>query len=431
MSTPGLLSVILKKKGTGPTMSKTVSDDELEKLPHLLQDPTENLTTKATLITAFLMLENLPSEAKFLEDLIKNHTSIVPKDLHFLLSKTPNSEFESMILKVIGHTDLTYDEMTIGMTHVLSQDTPDYLKACFLEAERLKRETIDENISALDICQAHSTHWIAKVPRIIDLSVAYDGFNRTPCVWIAVAPVLASLGWPCVLHGVDEVSPKRGVNAFKVLQAGGHDPIQAIEKTISAIENPTIGWGYVDQRISSPTLYKLKKLRQDMIKRPILATIEKLLKPIRGTQETLTVTSYTHPPYRDKMITLCRHHSPDRFAIVRGVEGSIQLPTDRRAPLIVYNGKEVSEDFSRPDGYETEKYIDDPNLPLSGQLSYQWCVEGLSGTHPWATPWIKYLAGVILSQFSDKPSEEIQLDIKKSIDSGDALRHFHNQKQSV
>ena len=417
------LIAILKKKGTGPTMSKTLSEEELIELTQLMANPDANITTKATLLTAFLMLENTPEEATWLSQFSKDYKSNLPTELHWLIEKTSSTPFESLTQKVISHQDLSYEEMTWGMEQVLDSATPNLQKAAFLEAERLKRENMDENIAALDVCQNISTSIKTDIPILIDLAVAYDGLGRTPCVWVATAAVLAALGYPTVLHGVDEVSPKRGVTPHKLLKCAGQDPLITPDQAIARLHNPDIGWTYIDQYHSSPDLHDLKILRKEMVERPILATIEKLLQPIQGKKETITITSYTHPPYKEKMIQLLKHNRQDRFLLIRGVEGSIQLPTDRRAPAISRTNDTITDDFVRPEDYETDKY---PDGPITSEESLTWCIEGLKGTHPYATPWISYLAHTILSQVKLDNSPDLKAKIKAVLESGKALNHFQN-----
>ena len=81
------LIAILKKKGTGPTMSKTLSEEELIELTQLMANPDANITTKATLLTAFLMLENTPEEATWLSQFSKDYKSNLPTELHWLIEK--------------------------------------------------------------------------------------------------------------------------------------------------------------------------------------------------------------------------------------------------------------------------------------------------------------------------------------------------------
>ena len=411
---------ILKKKGTGPTMSKSLSSEELNSLTNLMKDRNANITTKATLLTAFLMLENTEEESKWFSHFLTIYPDNLPSELHWLLKKTSTTPFEALILKVIDHHDLSYQEMTWAIEQVLNPAIPNIQKAAFLEAERLKRETLDENKAALNACLQTTISTQTDIPVLIDLSVAYDGLSRTPCVWVAVAALLASLGYPCVLHGVDEVSPKRGINAYKILSAAGIDPLVSVSQAITRLTTPSIGWAYIDQSQTNPALYALNQLRKDMVKRPIIATIEKLLQPIKG-RETITVTSYTHPPYKDKMVQLLYLSSPSRFLLLRGVEGSIQLPTDRRAPAISWVNSTLSDDFVRPDRYETDKY---PDGPTTAAESLHWCYEGLKGNHPYATPWISYLAHTILTQLHLEPPTTVYQKIETALKSGKAISQF-------
>ena len=71
-----------------------------------------------------------------------------------------------------------------------------------------------------------------------------------------------------------------------------------------------------------------------MVKRPVLATIEKLC-PVFIAQHNSIVTGYTHPPYKEKSIQLCSDGSDyQKYVIVRGTEGSSEINPNKRTRII-------------------------------------------------------------------------------------------------
>ncbi len=397
---------LLKKKGTGPTMSKSLWGTDFLTLESGFHSSEISLTTKATMFTALLTLPPNPEEAKWLQTAI----AFLPTELQAFLS--PSKElFLGLTQKAIRHENLSESEFILALDFLFDPKTPEYLKGAFLEAERLKRETLVENNACYEYFWNKSQRWETKVPVLVDLSLAYDGMNRHPLIALLVAPLLASVGIPCVLHGLDDVAPKKGINPFKILKAAGKNPLR---NPLEDIENPDIGWGYIDQSLSFPELYALKKMRSDMVKRPILATMEKLLQPIRAKNGNLLVTGYTHPPYKDMLFNVLRthNHSP-QFLILRGQEGSIQLPLDRRAPFAHSDG---SSDYVRPPK-EYPKTEPDRDITVEESLE-----AGLKALHQdgMERDYLSYLAQVIIEKFNLRPNSNF--DFHK------ALNHWDNLK---
>lgn len=79
------LEELLKKKGIGPEGSKSMKIDELNELVHLFQDSAISLTTKATILTALLMLPPTEVEAAWLMNFKKKHTEILPSPLFIFI----------------------------------------------------------------------------------------------------------------------------------------------------------------------------------------------------------------------------------------------------------------------------------------------------------------------------------------------------------
>ena len=111
--------------------------------------------------------------------------------------------------------------------------------------------------------------------------------------------------------------------------------------------DPTLGWAYVDQSRYAPGLHDLVELRQRMVKRSVITTVEVLARPIVGRNKTHFVTGYVHKPYPPVYADLARHAGFDSALIVRGVEGGI-IPSLRQAgKYFAYTdgGEEIGHDI--------------------------------------------------------------------------------------
>ena len=340
---------LVKKKGTGKTMSKHLSADDIDFVFTHLKSPDIPLAMRATLLTAWIMLDPTPDEARGLRQLNAGLEDHVPNDLHFLFDDTPTHFIDTQIQQLIQHNALTRSALTDCLGMVCQQSIPDYKCAALFESLRLKEETFEENCAVYDVFRQQSQSLHIEIPLLIDMASAYDGFNRHYFLQPFVAALLSSVGIPCLLHGVHEVSPKNGMNTHKILLRANKNPLKSLASVANDLMNPSIGWGYVDQSVYCPPLHDLIPMRLAMVKRPVLATIEKWLQPISATQ-TICLTGFTHPPYKQKTIDLVHYGGLySKLILVRGVEGSTLLPHDRRTPWIVSDQQnEPTVDFMAP-----------------------------------------------------------------------------------
>ncbi|MBD98137.1 hypothetical protein CL648_04990 [bacterium] len=411
---------IVKRKGTGKTMSKPLSSDDLIQLRPLLQSDNTTPATKATLITAFIMLEQTSAEAQWFLTVIKPPESrTLAPDLHALFFNEPKHPFDRILHNLLKHQDLSSADMITGLDYVFNSGKNAAKKAVFLEALRLKEETKLENHTAYDYLLAHSHHVTTALPHVIDLANPYDGFNRNLYSSVFLAPLLGSIGFPCVLHGIDAIGPKNGVNPRKLLQAMNKNAPKSLSEAADQLGKT--GWCYVDQSIFSPQLYQQKQLRLDMVKRPLLATLEKLLMPIRG-ESTHLITGYTHPPYKQKMTDLMHHSPATQGVLFRGVEGSLQLPLSKRVRCRTIQSNTHTEYFiSPPPTLDANATPDDC---LADSISAG--LAAFAGKEsPMVTP-LLHTGSSILDGLSLMPYNSAWSALNNALQSGQASAHWSN-----
>jgi anthranilate phosphoribosyltransferase len=421
-----LLEELLKKKGIGPEGSKSLKGEELARLIDLLLNKKVSLTTKATMLTALLTLIPTDLEKEWIDKVKRNPSQYLPSELvEFILPST--HPFLSLIKKVIEHNELTEEEAKFGMTYLLDPQTPDYLKASFLEAERLKRESFNENKIFFQ-CLFSSANRIETTQfPIIDICDNYDGSNRSYNFSIFTAAVLAAIGYKVVLHGVDRVAPKQGFTTHQILNCAGKNPCISLGQAKQQLEEAHIGWAYVDQSISFPTLYQFKKMRKEMVKRPFLATFEKLLQPIHSTKGNYIVTGYTHPHYKQEVVNQLKHQGKSAKAIViKGVEGSSHMSLSKETSCVIFNGTSIHEAKLTPELYGLHTLEQKIDKTISAEDSFIEGVKALRGERNYARENILYLASVILDTFELKTKEEIVGHLSAAIDSGKAVEHWEN-----
>ncbi|MEW8029587.1 MAG: anthranilate phosphoribosyltransferase [Candidatus Thiodiazotropha sp.] len=229
--------------------------------------------------------------------------------------------------------DISLEEASKGMAAILRGEIDEVQAAIFLIALRMKRETDDENKGALDAILNISQSRQVGVEQLISLADPYDGVNRNLPIAPFVPAVLAACGLPCVSHGLDTVGPKFGVTHRHVLQAAGIDADIDLDRAAFRLEDNGLGWAYVDQRTFCPGLHNLTGLRQKIVKRQVLTTVEVLAKPLVARHKTHLVTGYVHKPYPAKYASLARFAGFEGCLLVRGIEGGV-IPSLRQQGMI-------------------------------------------------------------------------------------------------
>lgn len=416
------LEEFLKKKGIGPEGSKSLKENELSKINSLLNNNEASLTTKATLLTALLTLAPTDAEQQWLNNIAQTPEAYLPKDLTPFFNQIEPHPFWKIIRKLISNTELSVNEAEEGMQLLFDTNVPEYLKASFLEGARLKRETFSENSVFFSQLYNRAQRIQTNLPVIIDIADNYDGSNRTRNYSIFVAATLASLNIPCLVHGLDKVAPKEGHTAHQILIAGGKNPYISLQQAEQQLSNKNIQWAYVDQKVYFPELYALKNMRKEMVKRPFLATFEKLLQPVRAISGNYIVTGFTHPHYRTEVVNQLKAQGfTPKALVLKGMEGSTHLSMTKPTIAVLYNGFEILDTPVEPKDFALPPIEEFPDKTVNASLSLQEGIAALKGEVNMAREKILYLSLVIISKFELMDMAEAKSRIMENLDSGKIL----------
>jgi anthranilate phosphoribosyltransferase len=224
--------------------------------------------------------------------------------------------------------DLSLEEARAAMSDILSGDADPVQAAIFFISLRIKRETHDENLGTYQALQACTTQYSANVEQLLLLSDPFNGFNRHCPVHAFLPAVLAASGLPTLSQGVHEMGPKFGVTHSQVLSLAGIDVDSSVEQARDRINDREIAWAYLDQAQATPALFALQALRTRMIKRPSLATLEKMVMPIKALGKTHIQIGFVHKAYPTVLAEMAQATDFSSALIIRGIEGGV-LPTLR------------------------------------------------------------------------------------------------------
>lgn len=231
--------------------------------------------------------------------------------------------------------DISREEARLGTRAILENLVDPVQAAIFFIALRMKRETLDENRGVMDAVLETTKRVVADVDEVVDIGDPYDGYTRCLPTAPFLGPLLAELGVHVVSHGLDRVGPKYGVCARHILQAAGVPVDLTPSQAAARLSDPALGWTYLDQAQSNPGLHNMVGLRSQIIKRPVLTTVEVLSKPVAGRNKTHFITGFVHKPYPPIYAELARVAGFDSACIIRGVEGGV-VPSLRQAGRYFY-----------------------------------------------------------------------------------------------
>ena len=330
------------------------------------------------------------------------------------------------------------------MLDILNDEIDPVQAAIFLIALRMKRETMDENLGVHDAIIETTQSVNITTDNLINIADPYDGFSRNLPSSIFLLPVLAELGYPIISHGVLSVGPKYGCTHHLTLKELNYNCENSHEEIAARLEDKNIGWAYADQSIFNPKLHNLMNLRKKIIKRPVITTVEVLVKPISSKHDAF-FTGFVHKPYPPIYLELSRNAEFHSASVVRGTEGGI-IPSLRQIGKVHYYDKPGEEDkmyevkpedlqiidesraVDIPEGIVRKDTKDKIESKVSAtdiaKATVKSGQEALSGKNGAMKSCIQLGASIILQRMTGNDVKECSKEVLKVIDSGSALKRM-------
>ena len=369
----------LKQKGIGPKGSKHLAPELLREVLPLLGNPQTNRATAAAFWTACLLLDNSAEEQALLHPLLSQPQTTLLPELQALMNPRlmpgDAGDFLGIIHQVIHHQDLSYAKAHQAMNYFWHDQIPDWIKGAFLQAERVKRESLEENLAFLESMWDQARRVEVNLPCLMELADSHDGTDRSYHLGVFVAPVLAAMGIPTLLNGSERQGPKYGITNAQLLKQAGVSSEFSLESIQAKLMHPQVGWGYVDKKVFFPKLESLFQLREDILKRPFLATFEKGMNPVLNRSGNILITGYVHAGYKEDLVRLLSFHNRNHLVVnMRTIEGSTNCWLKKPTPYVGY--------VRQPKFQDSERTPSPPlaalNLPLTDlcQLQGQAVFEG-------------------------------------------------------
>ncbi len=260
------------------------------------------------------------------------------------------SEIFRELLKKVGsgtHTskDLTRSEAATATKMMLLQEATPAQIGAFMIAHRIKRPTPEELAGMLDAYDSFGPKLeaIDASPYPVNVfSNPYDGRSRNAPVMPITALILATAGIPLIMHGGDCMPTKYGIPLVEIWQGLGVDfsPL-TLPQSQQIFANTGIGFVYLPQHF--PTANGLVPYREQIGKRPTIATLELVWFPYSGDGHL--ISGFVHPPSEERFQKAFALKGINNFTTVKGLEGSCDLAQSRTA--IIGINKSNQPNFQR------------------------------------------------------------------------------------
>ncbi|MBI5040963.1 MAG: anthranilate phosphoribosyltransferase [Gammaproteobacteria bacterium] len=336
--------------------------------------------------------------------------------------------------------DLSFDEARAAMCSILSGNADPVQAAVFFIGLRMKRETDAENKGVLQGIIDTMTRVEAPVDELVDVADPYDGFTHGLPASPFLPAVLAACGVPAISHGLEAVGPKFGVTHRKVLRCAGVNVDLTPTEAALRLGMPEIGWAYVDQRQFCAPLHDLVGLRQRIVKRQVLTTVETLVRPVCGRVKTHLLTGYVHKAYPPVYAELGRYAGFDSALIVRGVEGGVTPTLQQPGKVFYYHDKGAEQFFEvQPEAlgiHQSSRAVPIPKAAAGqddtvadtdalAQLAAEAGLAALKGQQGPTYDSLVYTGALTLTHLQRYASLQAAADAVRGIlNSGAALAHF-------
>ena len=302
--------------------------------------------------------------------------------------------------------------------------------AVLLIALRMKRESEQEMRGLTQAAQQRVKTQKVNTSDLITLVDPFDGYSRTLSVSAFIPAVLAACGYASVIHGVESVGPKFGVTVRQVLSV---NPSFSVSFKMAVQQIETHGWAYLDQSDYLPELHSMIPLRNRIIKRTALTTLERVLAPIVTTGRNHLALGYVHKAYPEIYAGIAQQAGFDFIHLHKGIEGGLMIASHK--PFARYSADLRSADICL---IKQQHCIDeqasapvrlDPSLATNehARLCYQQGVDALEGQEgPGRDALLASCANILSSVNSDLDYPQAVEKARLQIDNGAALERFNS-----
>ncbi|MDD9269850.1 anthranilate phosphoribosyltransferase [Paenibacillus sp. GCM10023248] len=215
--------------------------------------------------------------------------------------------------------DLSYEEAVEAAHEMAGGDSTDAQCAAFLMALCMKGEADEELRAFIDVFRSYSLKY-QPFEDSLNCAGQTEG-RRYFAVTLPVSLLLASVGFPQVLHGGDALPPRQGTAMKDILESFGVAMNVSGKAWEAMLFHTNIGFLHTEQLC--PPLGKLKPVREQIGLRTVINTIEKVMNPVQSMNMIIGVNQRKT---MEALIPITMKSGIQSVYLVNGIEGSEDLP---------------------------------------------------------------------------------------------------------
>ncbi|GAB3952821.1 hypothetical protein GCM10028805_35430 [Spirosoma harenae] len=376
----------IKQIGIGKYGSKPLTPELLAECRIALTDPGTHPLQKGAFLGALLAKGPTPEE-KTLEEVIGKGAFSHPT---FFINKVC-PDLPGILLPIAtklvrgDHLQVTEAEQ---LGHYLYGEEPcETFRGLAASIMRVRHETNDEYLGLMRAAERTFSPGFGPIScadrPLIQLAEPFDGVENSYLITPLLAHFFQKRGYGSISLVGRSGGPKFTLNALDLYMHLGCQFLQSNHELDTPLDK--FGW-VLDQKALSPSLNRWVDRRQIILKRPFLATLEKVLNPCHAR---ILVTSVFHITYQMKMAELAMMAGFDGVMILkRGQEGSLAPSTSRACGVLCavrtarghlfYQHFEGDSNAFTSFRTQTEPEYDQPQALENARLIRQFMKEGLT-----------------------------------------------------
>ena len=348
----------VKLIGIGKHGSKKLPDELIVEITNELQSG--NCPTILTgAFFGALMMKEIETSYLLLEEYSGNGSLKDASILWDNLFADAPARMKPIGVKLLNKETLTEEEAkTLGL-FLFSDEKGEGFRGMAVSVLRIRYETDEEYKGLYDAIVEKTSDLKISFDNnpIIQLAEPFDGMEHSYLTTPIIANELQKSGYNVVVSCGRSSGPKITLNTWDVYKAlnanfltttntspSFPEPVEGKKRTEAYI--PPYGWA-LDQKDFFPKLDKWVDKRRIIMKRPFLATLEKILNPAKAN---ILITSVFHIPYLEKMIGLGFMAGFNAVIVLkRGLEGSLAPSLSKATGILcgvkLKDGSIVTQNF--------------------------------------------------------------------------------------
>jgi len=322
----------IKHIGIGKYGSKPLPPDLLAECRSALSDPSTHPLQRGAFLGALLAKGPTPDE-RTLEDVIGKGAFSHPT---FFINKVcpelPVGLLPIATKLVRGHLLQVSEARQLG-DYLFGEGNCETFRGMAASIMRVRHETNDEYQGLMEAAESTFSPGFGPIScadrPLVQLAEPFDGVENGYLITPVLANFFQKRGYGAVSVVGRSGGPKFTLNAHDLYMHLGCQFLQSNHELDTPLE--PFGW-VLDQKALSPAFNRWVDRRRTIIKRPFLATLEKVLNPCHAR---ILVTSVFHITYQIKMAELALLAGFDAAIVLkRGLEGSLAPSTSRASGVL-------------------------------------------------------------------------------------------------